>query len=182
MPQAVMSGRQKQPLTPEQEREQLRQLTRELHEAAQGARDAARDLRAARKEITAETGAAVRQMTEERWAELALYFDERWDDMNRVIGSGERQTREHYAEMLRADGRELILRTCAMVLHLSIPGVTVDGWLQQIAEDTANHRLRGCSCTGCLVADPAQVMVATRESLDAFIAAGGDPGFVIDGT
>lgn len=36
---------------PEDEREELRQLTRELHEAAQNARDVARDLRAARKEI-----------------------------------------------------------------------------------------------------------------------------------
>lgn len=47
-----MSGRVKHaPATPEQEREQIRQLTRELHEAAQAAREAIREYRAAREEI-----------------------------------------------------------------------------------------------------------------------------------
>lgn len=48
-----MSARPKRaPASPEEEREQLRQLTRQLHEAAQDARAAARELLAARGQVS----------------------------------------------------------------------------------------------------------------------------------
>lgn len=55
-----MSGRDKRaPASPEEEREQLRALTRELHEAVQDARAAARELRGARQETEAACSAMV---------------------------------------------------------------------------------------------------------------------------
>jgi uncharacterized coiled-coil DUF342 family protein len=64
------------PADPEAERRELRQLTRELHEAAQGARDAAKELRAARNEVREDFEKILKPYIDEHLDYLADKFNE----------------------------------------------------------------------------------------------------------
>lgn len=183
----AVSGKPKGPATPEEEREQLRQLTRELHEAAQDARDAEKRLRAARREIATETVAAIEAMVDLHQEELARIIRENYAAVQRTLEEQEQHTREHYAELLGRDGADLIARTCGMILHLTVPAITADGWVRELSAIAAQHERTGCTCTGCLVMTKAAadgaggaVLAATADGLAEYIAAGGDPGVVID--
>jgi hypothetical protein len=186
-----MSGRPKNaPKDPAEEREQLRQLTRELHEAAQHARDAARELRDARQQVAASAIAAAVETINRHQELIGQVITANYEAVQRTIENQERQTREHYAALLGTDGAELILRTCGQVLHLSVPTITAEAWMEQIRNVAAQHERTGCHCTGCLTAGRAaprpagaprgQILVGTAESIADYIAKGGDPGIVLD--
>lgn len=181
-----MSGRAKgAAATPEEEREQLRQLTRELHEAAQDARDAERRLRAARKEIADGAEAVIEETVNRHQIEIDAVIKQNYATVQRTLEVQERETREHYTELLGQDGADLIARVCGMILHLTVPTITVDNWIKELSNIAAQHAVTGCSCLGCLAmtkatAPAVDILVATPEGLRDFRAAGGDVGFVID--
>lgn len=73
------------PADPEAEKAQLRQLTRELHEAAQDARDAARELIAARKTVESTAEDTIDVIVTKLFKEMENHLDE-------IVKAGEYRT------------------------------------------------------------------------------------------
>lgn len=147
-----MSGREKHaPADPAAEREQLRQLTRELHEAAQHAADERRALAAARAEIIGEIETLTEYLLGEQTTAVKAALDAQMAAVQGWITSAETQIREGFAaEMGAAGATDVVIRTCAMILHLSEPGLSVDEWVGNMKDVAAMHTVTGCSCLGCL--------------------------------
>lgn len=181
-----MSGRAKgAPATPEEEREQLRQLTREAHEAAQDARDGERRARAALAEL--------RKAYSDAAEEVALP----------VLEALQTEFRES-RELLIAFQQTVADRTADAVQaieenHARLAGFKTHGefaqWLVNTVARTVYSEL---STNAVFIRDVAlvarndpgrpvvpmesnpQILVATPQGLAEFVAAGGDPGTVID--
>lgn len=160
------------PADPAAEREQLRQLTRELHEAAQDARDAARQLRAERAEAA--------QLIGDQAVSLVNPIIE---EMNRQIRQGEE---ELVAQMQQIE--DLITEKFAAIL-----GLANFAEAKQFVADTITGQMNRPEYTDAIArgvlarmtaaqasAGRGRVMVATAEALQEYQAAGGDPGLVID--
>ena len=98
---------------PVDEKEQLRRLTRELHEAAKDAYSAAKVLRLAYKETEADTERMLQRLVDEAFAALNIF-----------IGKAEGQSRDHYARILgRADAGGLVDEIVHHVYNLLVPEV-----------------------------------------------------------
>jgi hypothetical protein len=157
-----MSGRPKRaPATPEEEREQLRQLTRELHEAAQAARDAARELRGQRHQIAEDLATQFRPVIAQFQEQLQKFTNHQIDLLSKDIRDIERHIQQAFAELMHA--------------------ATPEQLMDMIIEQTKNVVLGELrSITGQQHAASGQVLVGTQEQLDSFLANGGDPGIVLD--
>jgi hypothetical protein len=168
-----VSGREKgAPATPAEERAQLRQLTRELHEAAQDARAVLRELQAARAETTEGIKRTINAIVNATADDLNDGFRRASDSLEHF----EKVVDEKTAAAVQAiennhaklagfkDSTELARYLVREIYHA-------------LAEDPTFARDVG---RGMAQASPPQVMVGTRDQLAAFVAAGGDPGYVID--
>lgn len=194
-----MSGRVKgAPADPAAEREQLRQLTRELHEAAKDARAAAKELRAARQDIDEAAGAAVDQsvipylviardhITAEQQrlasdiqkvgAEFAAQFRE-------LAGA---KTSTEFMNALSAKLQPTITAAIVETIAELLPEVArveierITGGSKQLHTTRRAFEAFMAQADSHLRHDDPQVIVATKDALDAYVAAGGDPGIVID--
>lgn len=202
-----MSGRDKRAAAdPAAEREQLRQLTRELHEAAQHAADERRSLAAQHAEIIGGVKSHTESLLDQQTTAVKAALAVQMAEVQRWITSAETQIREGFAaEMAAADATSVVLRTCAMILHLSAPELSVDEWIANLQDVAGMHTVTGCTCLGCVAItmaktgklDPrdlrrpyiraaaklaatvddgaGEIMVATPEGLAAYKAAGGRP-------
>lgn len=160
----------KQPIT--DEREQLRQLMREAHETIKDLRLLLREYQQARAGLDAAADKLLEGALNSHIEEISTALNDATAHVQKVIRNQEEQTRRHYGELLGKDTADLILRTCGMVLHLSVPRITVEGWMEQLKRDGLQHQDTGCSCLGCMTvaaatADPyqADVVVTTPDML-----------------
>lgn len=172
-----MSGREKNaPASPQEERALLRQLTRELHEAAQGARDAARDLRAARAETVDGATAAVAVVIDAGLGILSDEFRRSRETLESFKAIVAQKTTEaveaiedNHARLMKFEDSTALARYIVTeVFHglAANPDFVRD--VGHAMDDVRTGRNRG------------QVLVGTQEQLEAFVARGGDPGFVLD--
>ena len=169
-----MSGRPKgAPASPEEERAQLRQLTRELHEAAQDARDAARELRTARAETVAGVDATLVSHTRATLDELSGTFRESREILQQFQETVAVKTEEavtaiedNHARLAGFEDRMEFARFLVMEVF------------ESLVHDP--HFIRDVGAAMRQVSAPPQIQVGTRDQLAAFIAAGGDPGVIID--
>lgn len=141
-----------------------REVARELNEAAQNARDAGRQLAAAVGALEADISKTTEAIVNAHMDEVNKHLNQALADLNAVIKREEARTREHYTNLLSADADELILNTCAMVLHLAVPTITIENWREQLNIRSAEHLQAGCTCNGCRLAG-AQVFVTTDPAL-----------------
>lgn len=94
---------------PQDEREQFRQLTRELHEAAQAARDAARELRAEQASAAALAADQALTMINPLIAELNTTLKQAENNLIKKIEEANDLISERHAELLGfADHNELV--------------------------------------------------------------------------
>lgn len=160
-----MSGRPKRaPVTPEEERELMRQLARELHEAAQDARDAARALAAERKEV----------------ADCVL------NNFQPIIDSYQKQLQGHLdgqIEYLNGAVRKIhdsIHQSFAAYMGASTPAEIMDLVVAQL-QGVVLGELKKAIALEFNARNMPEIHVATLGGLEGFVAAGGDPGIVLDG-
>lgn len=133
------------------ERDQLRHRVRELHEAAQHAADERRALTAAQAEITGTIEALTADLLNRQQTEIMKFLKVQTAELQRYITSAETKIREGFAaEMAAAGATNVVLRTAAMILHLSDPDLSVDEWVGNLQDIAAAHTVTGCSCLGCL--------------------------------
>ena len=169
-----MSGRDKRgPASPEEEREQLRQLTRELHEAAKDARAAARELRDARGSVTDTAERYIIGIVETRVQEINRQIDRQAEQLFDSIADIGDKIEEKHAQLLGfADAGQLLEWLAArIVAQLNEPA-----FLDKVARRVqTGKRLKVDRAR-----PDSQIMVMTPESLREFTAAGGDPGIIID--
>lgn len=140
-------GKQQQPAD---DKEQLRELIREGHEVIKDLGILLRELRHARAMLPVTAEQLMESATNAHMNEVDNALNEATAHIQKVIRNQEEQTRRHYSELLGADTANLILRTCAMVLHLTYPKITVDGFLERIMLEGLEHKRTGCSCLGCM--------------------------------
>lgn len=172
-----VSGRPKgAPASPEEERAQLRQLARELHEAAQDARDAARELRTARAETEAGVHETVVSHTRATLDELSEAFRNSrkiLQDFQKVVAvkteEAVKDIEDNHAKLAGFKdstefARWLVKEVFESLVHDPHFTRDVGAAMQQLSP----------------VSLPPQIQVGTREQLAAFIAAGGNPGLIID--
>lgn len=158
------------------EREEMRQLTRELHEAAQAATAAARQVAAERRAIVDDLGTRFQPVIDAYQRELQGHIDKQMSKMVVDTQTLQREIQEKVATWLGASSPEdlmdLILRqTGDRVLEelgAAMASRDISLTREGQVEVTARQARRG------------QVLVGTREQLDAYIAEGGDPGIVFD--
>lgn len=189
-----MSGKPKGPRTPEQEREELRQLTRELHEAAQDARDAARELRAERKIIYDTAATLIREqvtvLVEDAVAQLNQGFTEMKEATDKRVDFYMDHV-EKTAVMCIERLKETAMGTEARLTGYDNPDQVADKMMEDInqilhqlsrnPEFIADVAARISGSVGRYLGDHGgSIMVGTREQVDRYVAAGGDPGIVLD--
>jgi hypothetical protein len=139
------------------DQQQLRDLTRQAHEAAQELHFLLKEVRQARADVPAAAEKIIEKSVNIHMDEVNGALNQALTDLNAVIRREEKRTREHYSELLGRDGADMILRTCGMVLHLAVPAITSDQWMAQIREIAAQQSKTGCNCLGCIAvaaADP----------------------------
>lgn len=170
-----MSGRDKRtPASPEEEREQLRALTRELHEAAKDARAAARELRDARASVTATAEDYLMATVQDRVAEINRQINDEADRLfDSITDIGEKIEEKHAQLLGFADAGQLLEWLAArIVAQLNEPA-----FLDKVARRVqTGKRLK----VDRRPRPAGEVLVMTPESLREFTAAGGDPGIIID--
>jgi hypothetical protein len=159
------------PTDPEAERELLRQLTRELHEAAQDARDAARVLRAERAEAAALIG-----------DQAVGLVNPIIEEMNRHIKDAEGNLVSQMIEI-----EKLVTDKFAVFTGMA-DFAEMQTFLAKSITDELNRREYVETITSGLLrrmkasrqGGGAEIKVATAAQLEAYILAGGDPGVVLD--
>jgi hypothetical protein len=171
------------------ERERMRALARELHEAAQDARDAARELRAERAattpQIVTETKAAAQMailaidghvahrsaLMSEQAAGITEQLSELYNSFLTRLG-------ELADNELDQEGIEAFMT--AAVLRATRSAEFITRVVNAVAEEISGEPSL-CTPTGWSpTRQRGQVFVGTPDGLAAFRAAGGDPGFVLD--
>lgn len=204
-----MSGRIKgAPKSPEEERAELRQLTRELHEAAQDARGAARELRAEREkaagiiedmitelvvplvneavtEINGHFNAGV-LAAQGKFAEVDETLLKMVRDARECAGLIEKKAMDVEARLAGFSSREDALA----VLQGSIAGTIATLAREEVFISDVAAKIAESVGTMMDVKHPrelqhmkrkrhGQILVATEEGLADYVAAGGDPGIVL---
>jgi hypothetical protein len=172
-----LSGKSKgAPASPEEERAQLRQLTRELHEAAQDARDAARELRTARDGVREAAKTAVAEYANGGIEILAKTFRESRETLKHFEKTVAEKTdkaikdiEDNHARLAGFKNSEEFARFLVKEIFESL--VHEPYFIRDVAAATQQISQ---------ISQPPQIQVGTREQLAAFIAAGGDPGIIID--
>jgi hypothetical protein len=129
---------------------ELRELIREAHGAVKDLAALLRELRELRAAIPAEAEKFLEDALNVHTGEINSHLDAGIGAVNRLITREEERARVHYQELLGQGGAELILRTCALVLHVSVPTITVEDWVEKFVANAQSHIEDGCSCTGCL--------------------------------
>jgi hypothetical protein len=86
-----------------------RQVTRELNEAAQNARDAARQLKAAYELTAGSIEKTIQAMVDKEAADLQAWIIKSRRDLNERIAEDEQKTRDHYAKLLGATSYENLI-------------------------------------------------------------------------
>jgi hypothetical protein len=128
------------------EKEQLRQLTRELHEAAKDGYAAAKALRAAFKEAGDDIEATLERLVDQGMAELNDHITRSHQQLNQNIGNLEQQTRDHYARLMgHQDAQELASTIVREVYDLLVPEMnevlrTLPGQLADVRIQPVNRR------------------------------------------
>jgi hypothetical protein len=167
------------------ERERMRAITRELHEAAQDARTAARELRAERAaaaaaaavdagRLTALATEAIDKHVSKRGLELAQLQQTIIDTLNSMYEGFLERLGELADTEMDQEGIETFM--AAAVLRATRTAEFVARVVEAVAEE--------------IKADPAlctpaprgagRVYVGTADAIQAFVRAGGDPGVVLD--
>lgn len=171
-----MSGRPKRPA--DAEADELAGLIREAHGATRDLRQLLRELREVRAAFPAAAHDLLQDLLNAHLEMINDALDRAAEHVQKVIRQQEQATREHYTRMLGEEGRDLILNTCAMVLHLAAPHVTVSSYKDELARVATQHWVTGCSCKGCL-------LVAGTGAGDVYVVtdpADAPPGsLIIDG-
>lgn len=118
-----MTRRKDAPLSAEEEREQLRQLTRELHEAAQEARDAARELHAQRAMTARSAADQATAVINPLIAALNKQVKETEDVIVANLEAGREKIEDHHRELLGfADRTEMAAWIAGQITrHLERP-------------------------------------------------------------
>jgi hypothetical protein len=162
------------------ERERLRAMTRELHEAAKDARAAARELRAERDATAAAAAAAVDAYVTGSTEALRATIAE----TRATVEAGHAQFIARLAELadteLSEEGMQAFMTKSVMVAVRApeFVGLVVDAIADEIARDPLlmntdrRRRMRAAAGGG--------VLVGTMDELSAFVRSGGDPGIVLD--
>lgn len=154
---------------PADEQEQLRQLTREAHETIKDLCLLLREYQQTRAGLEAAADKLLEGMFNSHIGKINDALNDATAHVQKVIRNQEEQTRRHYGELLGSDTANLILRTCAMVLHLSVPTITVERFMEKIAEGSNLHQTGGCSCLGCMTVAAAlehDIVVTTPDMVD----------------
>jgi hypothetical protein len=161
------------------ERERIRVLTRELHEAAQEARAAARELRAERAAAVADGRAAIDAYVVQHTTELGGTLRTITGQLNAMYeGFLARLAEVADADMDPAGVEEFMTLS---VLRATRRPEFISRVVEAIAgEINADHALVTSHPALTPRRGGGEVLVATPEALAAFRARGGDPGIVID--
>lgn len=167
------------------ERERMRQQTRELHEAAKDARDAARDLRAVRDQIARNAEAIIDSKLEELRQWIVAQSEQVCNQVNGVSASAT-EALDHIADVaLRTEARiagykdqhevgETVNRGIRQTIaELSTSQQFIDDVAAVVAEAVGSSFQR-------VVGRHGEVLVGTYEQMREFRRAGGDPGIVLD--
>lgn len=134
---------------------ELRELVREANAAVRDLAPLLRELRQLRAAMPAAAEDYLAGVLNAHTDEISELLNERTAETNTYIAEQERQTRAHYQALLSQDVKDLILRTCGIVLHLTGPSITVEEWMAQLTREADRHRAAGCTCNGCgIVASP----------------------------
>jgi hypothetical protein len=111
-------------LSEEEQLEVRRQVTRELNEAAQNARDAGRGLAAARDLITRTSAETVANIVDTHMIAVNDHVKKASDDLRAQILREEQKTRDHYGQLLGATSfTDLITYLVSMVIESLLPEV-----------------------------------------------------------
>jgi hypothetical protein len=164
----------------------MRAMTRELHEAAQEARAAARELRAERAaEVAgaeAVAGALAARAIDEidahaarRTAELTELQQTIINGLNELYDSFLARLAELSDNELDQEGIKAFMTTA--VLRACHTREFVARVVEAVAEEIAAEP---SLCTPAARSMPGEVLVGTASDLAAFRRAGGDPGFVLN--
>ena len=204
-----MSGKAKgAPKSPEEERAELRQLTRELHEAAQVAKDAARELRDARQEVRDTAHAMIVEL-------VVTLVNEAVTDINAHFDDGLRAAEGKFAEADAACAKMIqdaracaeLIETTAMNTEARLAGFADRGDALAVLTSSIQGTVATLAREPAFISDVAakiaesvgammdakhprelqhmkrnrrgQVLVATEEGLADYVARGGDPGIVL---
>lgn len=188
-----MSGREKNaPRTPEEERALLRQLTRELHEAAQDARDAVRELNAAvaaagpsmeaRAEGACQNVLAQIQDIGQGCVESLAHFEQVVEDNT---ASAVRAIELNHARLTGFEnpndfGQFLGTQTAAGLMANENFIDIIANRLYRMIEDGVLSGVVSRKSGDKMLARSPLIQVGTKEDVDAAITAGVDVGTVID--
>jgi hypothetical protein len=102
------------------EKEEMRQVTRELHEAAAAARDAARDLRAVKHLIESTAADTVARLVDEQGRIAADRLAELARECQQVVLEQETITRDHYGRLLGAENHIGLITTIADMVYAAM--------------------------------------------------------------
>jgi len=139
-----------QPGTADAAAQQLRELLGEARGTVKDLTKLLRELRDIRAALPAETDKLMETLLNAHIGEVNTALNETINDVQKLIRGEEQKTREHYQDLLGQDGADIIIKTCAMVMHISDPAVSCEEWAREFYKTYNRHKARGCSCTGCL--------------------------------
>jgi cell fate (sporulation/competence/biofilm development) regulator YlbF (YheA/YmcA/DUF963 family) len=119
---------------PSDEQQQLRQLTRELHEAAQDAREAARELRATRREAMA----SIEEYFMKQLTEWDLAIGENFAKVEERVIAKLDQVIEHQAQLLGFRDSEEMIGRIIDDLHRNLVPVLTEELERSVSEELPN--------------------------------------------
>lgn len=169
---------------PRDEAGQLRELTREAHEAAKDARAALRELRAERDRLRADMVRGAADYCDAILAELADQFRQSRETLTHFQHAVEQRTTQaveaieyNHAHLAGFKTTEEMQQWLITTISSSIIGALADN--RVFVHEVAACVVARANAVKRKLGAP-EVVVATREQLDRFTAAGGDPGLVLD--
>lgn len=177
-------GAQSDPVAAERERNRV--ITRELHEAAQDARSALRELRAERAAETARADALANAFADRAINEIDAHAARRTAELTElqhlIIGRLNELYDSFLARLAELSDNELDREgieafMTAAVLRACHTREFVARVVEAVAEEIAAEP---SLCTPAARRMPGEVLVGTASDLAAFRRAGGDPGYVLD--
>jgi uncharacterized protein YoxC len=143
MPVAAVSGKPKgAPLTPAEEREQLRQLRRELHEETQAAREAARELREVQESVKADGLRSLQDAIRQLSADLQEHVDKQFSVLTEDVETIEAAIQQHFAEIAGASDSEELLNIVSAQVGQKITSWMLEDDMTEKYGELAWRRLR----------------------------------------
>lgn len=161
-------------LSEEQQLEVRRQVTRELNEAAQNARDAARVLAAELGRIKSTSADTIADITDQHMKAVNEHLTRASEDLQAMIFKGEEKTRDHYARLLGETSYNGLLTFLAnQVIEVLLP--EINRVLGTLPGATGATRIQKRDDSGIRVIDAASYEQMVKDGTAAGL------GIIIDG-